>query len=96
MKYKVNDNVRVKSKVWFDAQKKDKDGDIDLGGRLVFDSDMAEFLGLEANVTKVYNDTYRLDIDNEEWSWADWMLEDPIPKHTIQRRKFSPVGPIIY
>ena len=96
MNYKVGDKVRIKSKAWFDAQEKDKDGDVDLDEFLVFDSSMAKFLGLEAKVTKVYNYAYRLDIDNEEWSWQDWMFEYSPLKHAIQRRKFAPIGKVIY
>lgn len=96
MKHKVGDVVRVKSKAWFGAQKKDKNGNIDLGGPIVFGSKMNEFLGLKAKIVEISHDAYFLDIDNEKWLWQDWMFEDTTPKHTIQRRKFSPVGPIIY
>lgn len=96
MKYKVGDTVRVKSKVWFDAQEKEYDGLVRYESWGCFNLKMTEFLGMQAKVTQVGDNAYRLNVDNERWQWADWMLEDTTQKHTIQRRKLSPVGPVIY
>lgn len=96
MKYKVGDNVRIKSMAWFDAQKKDEYGFIRHESWGCFNLRMTEFLGMQAKVTQVGDYAYRLNVDNESWQWADWMLEISSPKHTINRRKFSPVGPIVY
>lgn len=96
MKYKVGDTVRVKSKAWFDAQEKEYGGFIRHESWGCFNLRMTKFLGMQSEITEVGDDAYRLDVDNETWQWADWMLEDSTPKHAIHRRKFSSIGKTIY
>ena len=95
MKRKVGDTVRIKSKAWFDAQVKNENGKVKhKNSSFSFGVNMSKYCGKELTIDVVANGFYIL--KGNDWSWADWMLEDSTPKYTIQRRKFSPVGPIIY
>lgn len=95
MKYKEGDTVRVKSKAWFDMQKKNKDGHVtDKVTSRVFAKQMRGYCGEDFTISLVAYDYYKL--NGNGWHWEDWMLETSAPKHTIQHRKFSPINRVIY
>jgi hypothetical protein len=74
MNHKAGDTVRIRSREWIDAQEKDEDGDImrDNG----FSRTMFQYAGKLAVITYVdTDDSYRLDIDDGSWWWADWMFD---------------------
>jgi hypothetical protein len=64
MKYKVGDKVRIRHDLSADELK--------------VNNLMISFAGLQATITKVYNDraAYAVDIDEGEWVWYDRMLEN--------------------
>jgi hypothetical protein len=75
MKYKVGDTVRIRSKEWMDAQRKDADGDIAMNG-LCLTKGMFMYAGRTATIKRICpNRTYKLDIDNERYWWMDWMFD---------------------
>lgn len=98
MNYKVGDTVRVKSKVWFALQEKDKDGYVKppVNGFRFFTIAMAYYLGKETTIKEAINGYYNLGVDDCVHCWEDWMLETSAPKHIIKRRKFSPINRVIY
>ena len=73
MKYKVGDKVRVKSFEWYNSKKLDYGFTID---DVTFDNQMSEYCGRLAIIEKLGIAYYRIDIDNGELYWYDWMLED--------------------
>ena len=91
MKYKAGDTVRVKSKAWFDAQEKNKDKYINRKHGYV---NRGCYFGKKLIIDTVEDGFYY--VKNNAWPWEDWMLETSAPKHTIQRRKFSPINRVIY
>ena len=89
MKYKVGDKVRVKSLDWYN-QNKDSDGDIYLNDfEKSFIKEMSAFCGKEATVVFNLGGEYQIDIDNKEWGWYDWMLEDePTTSDQLKEKRF--------
>ena len=88
MKYKVGDKVRVKSLDWYNAFSNNGDKYI-RHDRAWFTKEMAEYCGKTAIVIGMYNDSYDLDIDNKEWGWYDWMLEDePTSSEQLKEKRF--------
>ena len=87
MKYKVGDKVKVKSLEWYNAFSNNGKEYI-RHDRAWFTKEMSEYCGKTALVIGVYNDSYDLDIDNKEWGWYDWMLEDEpnISEHFKEKR----------
>lgn len=77
MKHKVGDKVRIKSREWYEKNK-DKNGDILCGG-MFFVEDMNRYCGKIATITEA-NATYKIDIDDHEFSWTDGMFEDDEPR----------------
>ena len=73
MKFKVGDKVRVKSIGWYNSKKKDYGFTIN---DILFDNEMSEYCGRLAAIEKLGESYYKIDIDNGEWFWYDWMLED--------------------
>jgi hypothetical protein len=75
MKFKVGDKVRVRSLDWYNENK-------GLGystkGNYNFSQPMSEYCGMTATVIKVLGNRYYLDLDDKEWNWQDWMLEDEV------------------
>ncbi len=67
----------------FDAQGEDKN---EIGNR--------GYCGKELIIETVEDGFYY--VKNSVWDWKDWMLEGSTTQHTIQRRKFSPIGKAIY
>lgn len=77
MKYKVGDTVLVKSKEWWDSLPKDRNGNYQGPEGLLFNKKMAKYLGQTHTIVNElhYSETYKL--KGIEWSWADWMFEEP-------------------
>ena len=89
MKYKVGDKVKVKSLEWYNAFSNNGKEYI-RHDRAWFTKEMAEYCGKTALVVGVYNDSYDLDIDNKEWGWYDWMLEDePTISEQLKEKRFQ-------
>ena len=87
MKYKVGDKVKIKSLEWYNAFSNNWKEYI-RNDRAWFTKEMAEYCGKTAIVIGIYNDSYDLDIDNKEWGWYDWMLEDEttVPDQLKEKR----------
>lgn len=77
MKHKVGDKVRIKSREWYEKNK-NRAGDILCGG-IFFVEDMDCYCGKIATITEA-NGTYKIDIDDHEFSWTDEMFEDNKPR----------------
>ena len=91
MKYKVGDKVKIKSLAWYNAFSNNGDKYI-RHDRAWFTKEMAEYCGKTATVIGIYNDSYDLDIDNKEWGWYDWMLEDePAVSDQLKEKRFQAV-----
>jgi hypothetical protein len=78
VRYKVGDKVRIRSKRWIDAQEKDAHGNIDYGPRLCLFSDLFDYAGKIARITRVYPgeyESYDLDLNDGGDEWADWMFD---------------------
>ena len=78
MKYNVGDKVRIKSLEWYNANK-DKNGNVYVVGvSNYFTNNMAKFCGKIATIIGYVDEAmyYVLDIDDNEYAWYDWMLED--------------------
>jgi hypothetical protein len=81
MKYKKGDVVRIRSRDWLNEH------DTPEGYNQAFIYDMYEYCGKTATIIKVDEGYkfYRLDIDNKEWNWEDWMFDpnfkadEPLP-----------------
>lgn len=72
LKFKVGDKVRVKSLEWYNNQPKDMYGDIHDG--ITFIKDMVRYCGKVLSITKLYENSYGVDVTS--YVWQDWMLED--------------------
>jgi hypothetical protein len=90
MKCKAGDMVRIRSKEWIAAQKRDEHGNILLAcGTCKIIMEMEKYAGKEAKIIKSYSDAtgvwYKLDIGNRCYVWQDWMFDpdykadDPLP-----------------
>ena len=87
MKYKVGDKVRVKSFEWYNSKKLDYGFTID---DVTFDNQMSEYCGRLAIIEKLGIAYYRIDIDNGELYWYDWMLEDePTVSDQLKEMRFK-------
>ena len=87
MKYKVGDKVRVKSFEWYNSKKLDYGYTID---DVTFDNQMSEYCGRLAIIEKLGIAYYRIDIDNGELYWYDWMLEDePTVSDQLKEKRFQ-------
>ena len=82
-KHKVGDKVTIKSKEWFEKNKKnlfnhpsEKQYDYVKCGDFNMVSGQTEYCGKEATILSSYYGCYYLDIDNMYWLWNDLMLED--------------------
>jgi hypothetical protein len=71
MKYKVGDVVRVRSKEWIEAQKKDQDGWIPGFDGRYMSPDMFKFAG---NVAVISNESL-IQIEGCDRCWAEWMFD---------------------
>ena len=88
MKYKVGDKVKIKSLEWYNTFS-DNGNKYIRHDRAWFTKEMAEYCGKTAIVIGIYNDSYDLDIDNKEWGWYDWMLEDePTVSDQLKEKRF--------
>ena len=89
MKYKVGDKVKIKSLEWYNAFS-DNGNKYIRHDRAWFTKEMAEYCGKTSIVIGIYNDSYDLDIDNKEWGWYDWMLEDePTVSDQLKEKRFQ-------
>jgi hypothetical protein len=92
-KHKVGDTIRIQSQEWIDAQKK-KDiwstPAICKDGCELFVKYMFQHAGKIAKILKVDEkiNSYKLDVDNGEWDWQDWMF-DPDYKPDEEDRPLS-------
>jgi hypothetical protein len=77
MKHKVGDTVRIRSKEWMDAQEKDVMGSILISTKSCngIVPTMQNFAGKLAKITGAFNRIYRIDIDNQDFNWEDWMFD---------------------
>lgn len=83
MKYKVGDKVRVKSKEWYD-ENQDTYGNVPIKNYFV--AGMSKWCGKEVTIDAVYDDSYRIKEDNNEWLWTNEMFEDGVVEQNGQRK----------
>jgi hypothetical protein len=75
MNRKVGDTVRIQTQEWIDAQE-DKGGYIANGEDVArFITDMFKYAGRIAKIRSIKSFRYKLNIDNEWFSWEDWMFD---------------------
>ena len=88
MKHKIGDIVQIKSLDWYNNNK-------DKGGIVVckiwFTTYMCEFCGMNAKITGVQGNSYKIDIDKEHYFWTDDMFE----KGVKLIKKKNPQKPIL-
>lgn len=84
MKYKVGDVVRIKSIDWYNNNC-DQRGSVSVKGD-TFVSDMSQYCGKLAKITKVFKNMgkYHLDIDNGRWHWTDEMFKGNMKETKIK------------
>ena len=78
MKYKVGDKVRIKSLEWYNENKNAYMNVAHDDYSNSFVQLMADYCGMEANITEVEGSYYILDVDNGDWWWKDFMFEEPL------------------
>ena len=86
MKYKVGDKVRIKSLEWYNSANKSGKGHIECSNRVLFNVGMTNYCGCDAEIIEVRCSTkgeafVKLDIDEGNWSWYDWMFEENISEN---------------
>ena len=89
MKYSINDRVIIKSEAWYN-ENKGPNGDVCPAESTAaqFDKDMSVYCGRCATVVWFCSDGYTLSVDNGEYAWEDWMLEDYIePSVSISKKE---------
>lgn len=74
MKYKVGDNVRIKSKAWYDKNK-DESGDICLSDGFTFWEDMQEILGCTFQIKVIHSNAECYSVRGTHYSISDEMIE---------------------
>lgn len=78
MKFKLGEEVTVKSLDWYNSNKTDK-GDVEHGDDWLFIDEMIPFLGKKGVIVDKYPDYYELSFDGTkctEYQFCDFMLED--------------------
>ena len=87
MKYKVGDIVKINSLVWYNKNSEDNSV-INNGER--FTDAMVRYCGRTTTITGISNDSYDLDLDDGDWCWYDWMLEDePTVSEQLKEKRFQ-------
>jgi hypothetical protein len=87
MKHKTGDMVRIRSKEWIDAQEKSIRGNIH-----TFVESMFKYAGKIARIMRFEFDGYRLDVDDSDWIWRDFMFD---PDYKPDKGPLSPKDAII-
>ena len=86
MKYKVGDKVKIKSLEWYNQNSEDNAVIKNGAG---FTDAMVIYCGRATTITGIYHDSYDLDIDDGDWYWYDWMLEDePTVSEQLKEKRF--------
>lgn len=78
MKYKIGDKVVIKSLDWYNDNK-DSNGEVYNHNPYMFIDCMKKYCGKEATIVSIQHGCYsyyKIDIDNQEWLWIDFMFED--------------------
>lgn len=81
MKYKVGDKVKVKSKEWYE-ENKGEDGIVRIPHSFV--KEMSEWCGKEVTIYAIYGNTYKIENDENHWTWTDEMFEDKTMEHKFK------------
>ena len=74
LKYKVGDKVRVNSIDWYNKNK-DEYGDIDISHDFTFYADRSKYCGRVFTISEVFDNSYFVKEDNNEYYWSDEMFE---------------------
>lgn len=83
MKHKVGDKVRIKPKYWYEQNKNDKYGNVDVGC-IPFVQGMANYCGKEATIVSSQGGIYILDIDEGFYDWTEEMFEDETKDYVVK------------
>jgi hypothetical protein len=77
LKHKAGDTVRIQSQEWIDAHKKYGVRIVSTTGDLAFTESMFRYAGKTAKIITANekNNCYKLDVDNGEWWWEEWMFD---------------------
>lgn len=76
MKYKVGDKVKIKSFDWYKSSTKIDVNDIYIESDDEFFLEiMTRYCGKEAIITRVQNNSYKIDLDYNKWNWTKGMFE---------------------
>jgi hypothetical protein len=88
---KRGDKVLIKSLDWYRDNCKNGNG-VETEGN-TFVSDMREYCGREATITKYYSDThFHIDIDGENWGWTIGMVDLKEPRKVEPNYDFIRFG----
>lgn len=80
MEYKVGDKVKIKNIHWWNENKRICDYgfySVDGVSHQSFVEGMEHYCGMDAIITQIMEDTYRINLDDRYWDWCDWMFEQP-------------------
>jgi hypothetical protein len=80
LKHKAGDTVLIRSQEWFGMQERDGPwiyNPIDKDDVIFVVESMSRYAGKTAKISMVHekSNSYKLDVDNEEWWWAAWMFD---------------------
>lgn len=74
MKYKTGDKVKIKSLDWYN-ENKDEVGSVYGDSYAIFIQTMTKFCGQTVTILEGIDDVYGILEDDDEYSWADYMIE---------------------
>ena len=80
MKYKVGDKVRIKNIDWYN-ENKDEFGDIDISEDFTFYADRSKYCGKVFTISEVFDNSYLVKEDNNEYYWSDEMIEGLVERN---------------
>ena len=88
MKYKVGDEVRIKSLDWYNENKSKSHGTVACGCKY-FDYDMREWCGKTMTILTAYQTCYIMQEDGAKDLWTDEMIEGLVEEETDLIPKFG-------
>ena len=92
LKYNVGDLVRIKSLDWYN-ENKDEDGNIDINCDFTFYADRSRYCGKIFTIIEVFDNSYGVKEDNNEYCWTDEMIEGLVEDETKFGTASNPIEP---